>query len=301
MLDWLKDKLSKPAYLGLGFDALTTGYNIIAGQRAFRMQDKYNQALLEREDNAIQRRVKDLKAAGLSPVLAAGSPASASAVKVGSAPVAEKFGDTLMDVARLEQDEKYRKIESDIALQSNSANIAKTQAEIELINAERRNVEARTPWVDRINTIKERLMNQAFDFAENLNPLTLESKKIDNVLKEKEKIEKDYDIIVGANRALAATYEPILNRLRVSISEANLTNLKKDELLKNAEILAKEMSIKIALEDWKSKRFENLATYLTGNYENTVQDPFTSAMWIGFLNSTEYRDFLNDIQYGNSY
>lgn len=67
-------------YLGLGTDIFKLGYNIYTNKRDFDYQKALQQQFFEREDTAIQRRMADLKAAGLNPNIAAGSPAGAGAV-----------------------------------------------------------------------------------------------------------------------------------------------------------------------------------------------------------------------------
>lgn len=302
-LKWVRDKLENNSkVIGLGAGLLNTAWNIGSGIFNYRKQNEMNELSLSREDNAIARRVADLKASGMSPILAAGSPAGSSPVKISNLPeVSNSLGDNLFSIAQLEQQERLKEIELNIAMQNANSNIQYQRQLENESKAREQDILNNIDWRDKLNQVNYDLNLEALDFARKVNPLTLESKKLDNVLKEKEKIEKDYNIIVGANRALASSYEPILNRLRVSISEAKVSNLKKDELLKNAELVAKEMAIKIAFEDWKAKQFSNYTTFMTGDYKNFPKDMFSMGMWSGMQIDPAYKQFLDSMRSNFAY
>lgn len=104
-------------------------YNVgkdIVNWGAAKEQQQYDrslqQTIFNREDNAIQRRVGDLKAAGLSPILAAGSAAGAGAVVKSEAPQAKgTVTDSVADA---------------LALMQMKTNIAQSEAQIELTKAQ---------------------------------------------------------------------------------------------------------------------------------------------------------------------
>lgn len=102
----------------LALDAAVFGYNIWNNERNFDEQLKgieyqkwLNKELMNREDNAVSRRVKDLVKSGLNPVLAAGSGASSSSGTGYIAPQherMEKFQSMLATAQAMQQLEMNR-------------------------------------------------------------------------------------------------------------------------------------------------------------------------------------------------
>jgi len=133
---------------GVGLGALAPGLAIGSGgmlldqywnYKNYQMQKEQYQyekglqkTIFSREDNATQRRIADLRAAGLSPVLAAGSPAGAGAVVSTQAPQIGKFG----------LDEKVAGL---IGMIKMDADISRTNAEIELLNTQMKQIDQMLP------------------------------------------------------------------------------------------------------------------------------------------------------------
>ena len=87
---------------GAGSNFLGSIFNLGTGLSTLAYQKELQREIFRREDTAIQRRVADLKAAGLSPTLAAGSAANAGAAINVSAPElnTNQFASALNDAVK---------------------------------------------------------------------------------------------------------------------------------------------------------------------------------------------------------
>lgn len=114
---------------------ITSGISGIAnfglGLMNYNYQKKLQNKMFQREDTAIQRRVADLRAAGLSPVLAAGAGASAGPVVSTTAPQVDNLGlsDSAIAVMNLITQRK--------GIERTNADIARINKELEVMDTQK--------------------------------------------------------------------------------------------------------------------------------------------------------------------
>ena len=101
---------------GAAAGLFNNGYDIYSSQRDFDYQKSLQQEIFAREDNSVQRRVEDLKKAGLNVNLAAGSGAGAGSV-VGRSSTRGLSGNpvgTALDMAQHVQQLREQRLQNEI-------------------------------------------------------------------------------------------------------------------------------------------------------------------------------------------
>lgn len=140
------------SFINAGLNAIGLGYGIYSNEKNYQLQrenQKWQRQMVaeswNREDNATQRRVEDLKAAGINPLLAAGSAAQATQAPVKEAPQRE-----IMDAQLGTMIMNMRQMRSQIS--HTDADTQRIKAEIDLKQRQQILSEKRFGWEQDIDT-----------------------------------------------------------------------------------------------------------------------------------------------------
>lgn len=188
-----------------------------------------------REDTAVQRRVHDLKAAGLSPVLAAGQAAqSSSPVQVKAPQKAPR-----MDIAG----QGAVMAGAVMDLLKSREDISKTQEEVKAIKIQNKLDSQRLDYLKEMNPMKVQEQSIRNEFARLSNPVRLRQMNLENEKIGLANARSEIEIRMAELGVTKRELEIVHQRIRNELDKTNWDNQRKELAIKEIAIRLKEVEL----------------------------------------------------------